>query len=186
VAHGLGAALDNRGPGANRASGCECRVRHYRIHPGGHPECGSQGTNTPAQRGGKITINGRVIVVPDNLIVQMPAASFKWAELFDPAVSTPVGTYVPARPVQPANRTGLALNDPLANHFPSYEVRVVGNIITDPATGVQRYIAGLIVPAAQQGLNGQSGTSTLSTMPPAGSASAGPWATPPPGPCGAQ
>jgi hypothetical protein len=116
-----------------------------------------RGTNTPAQRGGKITINGRVIVVPDNLIVQMPAASFKWAELFDPAVSTPVGTYVPARPVQPANRTGLALNDPLANHFPSYEVRVVGNIITDPATGVQRYIAGLIVPAAQQGLNGQSG-----------------------------
>jgi hypothetical protein len=111
------------------------------------------------QEGGTITINGRLIIIPDNLIVQMPASSFTWAQLFDPAVSAavPAGFYNPARPVQPAGRTGLALNDPGQNHFPSYEVRVVGNIITNPATGVQRYIAAMILPAAQQGLNAQSG-----------------------------
>jgi hypothetical protein len=118
-----------------------------------NPRAGS----TPGQQGGILFVNGIRIIIPDNLIVQMPAASFKWSELFDPAVYAPVGNYVPARPALPANRTGLALHDPLANHFPSYEVRVVGNIVTDEAAGTQRYIAAMIVPATQQGLNAGSG-----------------------------
>jgi hypothetical protein len=110
-----------------------------------------------SKAGGDMTVNGRFITIPKNLIVQMPAASFKWAALFDPTVSFPVGTYTPPRLAQPAGQTGLALMDPLANHFPSYEVRVVGNIIRNPATGKQQYIAAMILPATQQGLNGQSG-----------------------------
>lgn len=111
----------------------------------------------PAMRGGVIWVNGTRIIVPDNSLVQFPASTWTWAQLFDPAAWAPVGNYNPPRPVPPAGRTGLALNDPLANHFPSYEVRVLGNIITDSATGTQRYVAALILPVVQQGLNGQSG-----------------------------
>jgi hypothetical protein len=98
------------------------------------------------------------MIVPNNSIVQMPAAAFSWADLFGPRNSTPVpvGGYG-LRPPVPNNRTGLALADPLKMHFPSYEVRVVGNIKTDPATGAQTYIVGLILPASQQGLNMGSG-----------------------------
>jgi len=51
---------------------------------------GKQGAGaTPASAfGGTITINGIKIIVPDNSIVQMPAAAFTWAELFDPAQSS--------------------------------------------------------------------------------------------------
>jgi hypothetical protein len=110
-----------------------------------------------ANGGGTITVNGIKMTVPQNSIVQMPAAAFSWADLFNPAVSAPVGTYIPARPVQPAGVMGLAIADPAANRFPSYEVRVVGNIITTPPSGIQQYIVGMILPASQQGLNGQSG-----------------------------
>jgi hypothetical protein len=111
----------------------------------------------PTTRAGSITVNGIKMIVPQNSIVQMPAAAFSWPDLFNPAVSAPVGTYSPARPVQPAGRMGLAQNDPVANFFPSYEVRAVGNIITNETTGTQQYIVAMILPAAQQGLNGQSG-----------------------------
>lgn len=116
----------------------------------------------PAMRGGTIAVNGKVITIPDNSLIQFPASTWTWAQLFDPTAWGPV--YDPAitptpisKPLPPAGRTGLALNDPLLNHFPSYEVHVVGNVITNPTTGTQQYIAGLIVPAAQQGLNGQNG-----------------------------
>jgi hypothetical protein len=115
-------------------------------------------TVVPARlRGGTLTINNIEMIVPNNSIVQMPAAAFTWADLFGPLNTTPVGTYTPARPVVPASRTGLALTDPIRLHFPSYEVRVVGNIITDPVTLTQQYIVGLILPVAQQGLNAGSG-----------------------------
>ena len=108
-------------------------------------------------RGGTLTINGIEMIVPNNSIVQMPAAAFSWADLFGPRNSTPVGNYSPARLVIPAGRTGLALADAPRMHFPSYEVRVVGNILTDPTTGAQTYIVGMILPASQQGLNMGSG-----------------------------
>lgn len=115
------------------------------------------GTIHPRLRGGTLTVNGITMIVPNNSIVQTPAGTFSWADLFTPAVSAPVGNYVPARINHILGRTGMALNDRITNHFPSYEVSVVGNIVTDAATGTQTYIVGLIVPAAQQGLNAASG-----------------------------
>jgi hypothetical protein len=121
----------------------------------------SAGVN-PVMRGGTIVINGKSIIVPDNSIVQFPASSWSWAQMFDPTAWGPV--YDPAiatppatKPLPPAGTTGLALKDPLVNHFPSYEARVVGNIVTNPSTGGQVYVAGVIVPVAQQGLNAQGG-----------------------------
>ncbi|MFP5213345.1 MAG: hypothetical protein ACLGPL_08200, partial [Acidobacteriota bacterium] len=50
-----------------------------------------------------------------------------------------------------------ALIDPQVNSFPSYEVRIVGNIVRGIVPGSEVYIAGLVVPASQQGMNGQQG-----------------------------
>lgn len=112
--------------------------------------------------GGTIVINGKRMVVPDNTIVQFPASAWTWAQLFDPTAWAPV--YDPAittppvnPPAPPAGKTGLALTDPLVNHFPSYEVSVSGNIVTDFVAGTQSYIVGLITPVAQQGLNNHGG-----------------------------
>ena len=117
--------------------------------------------------GGSITVNGKRMIIPDNSIVQMPAAAFTWADLFNSAAWAPV--YGPdvtpnpitagtAQPLPPAGVMGLALNDPLVNHFPSYQVTAVGNIVVNPrVNSVQNYIVGLIVPAEQQGLNNHSG-----------------------------
>jgi hypothetical protein len=61
------------------------------------------------------------------------------------------------KPLPALNRTGLALNDPLVNHFPAFEVSAVGNIITDFTTGTQRYIVGLIAPISQIDLHNHGG-----------------------------
>lgn len=116
----------------------------------------------PLLRGGSISVQGKGITVPDNTLVQFPASTWTWPQLFDYAAWSPVydPAIVPAplqKPAPPAGTTGLALRDPLVNNFPSYEVRVVGNIVTNPTNGFQDYIAGLIVPVTQQGLSAQSG-----------------------------
>ncbi|MEY4748212.1 MAG: hypothetical protein RIQ60_426 [Pseudomonadota bacterium] len=106
----------------------------------------------PKLRGGWIKVNGKDIVVPCNTVLQMPATSLTWAELFDPSLVDP--TVIP--PYTPP-MTGLALADkvrlPVASGMypynapmPSYEVRVQGNVVDG------RYIAGLIF-IAQQSLN---------------------------------
>ena len=114
--------------------------------------------NTNLVAGGTITVNGVKILVPNNLIVQMPAAAFTWQQMFNTAISTPVivpGTAT--RTNHRAGQTGLALADnPLAGTragvagatgpFPSFEVTVQGNITFD-AAGNQPYIAALILPA---------------------------------------
>lgn len=99
----------------------------------------------PSLAGGTITVNGQIIVVPCNTILQMPATSLTFAELFSLA---PLGT--------PPGTTGLALADPIATKtginaaLPSYEVRVEGNVISG------QYIAGLIF-ISQQSLNANRG-----------------------------
>ena len=95
----------------------------------------------PSLRGGTITVNGQIIIVPCNTILQMPATSMTFEELFSlaPAGTTP-GT------------TGLALSDVLPTQsgrnaaLPSVEVRVEGNVISG------QYVAGLIF-VSQQSLN---------------------------------
>jgi len=117
----------------------------------------------PRLAGGTVTVNGIKMIVPCNSIIQLPAATMTWADLFSAAQATPVGSYiggatpVPANPVPTGEtKTGLALADnPMP--FPSFEVSVNGNIVGKNPDGTDRYIVGLIVPVTQQGLNGSSG-----------------------------
>lgn len=100
-------------------------------------------------RGGKLVVNGIEIIIPCNTILQMPATSLAWAELFDSTL-TPVGT-VPGT-------SGLALADkvllpgsivpsqPGSLPLPAYEIHVQGNIVNG------QHIAGLVF-ISQQALN---------------------------------
>jgi hypothetical protein len=95
--------------------------------------------------GGSMTINGHVVIVPRNTILQMPAFALTWQELFAlaPYPYGPSGN----------GQSGLAQTDtppPLA----TYEVRVQGNRIAN-GTG-DRYIAGLVF-LSQQSLNASQG-----------------------------
>jgi len=110
----------------------------------------------PALAGGTVTVNGITMIVPCNTILQMPAATLTWAQLFDSASSAPVGSVIGTVPAAGSGQTRLALTDGPAP-FPSFEVHVQGNVVTDPAGGAARYIVGLIVPVTQQGLNASSG-----------------------------
>jgi hypothetical protein len=139
-----------------------------------NPRVGTTIPSDPQLYGGTLTVNGIKMIVPNNTVVQMPAASFTWAQLFNPATSASVG-YTPPRPNHRPGITGLALADNLVNPlqgtragaglvsapgagpYPAYEVSVNGNVVTDPVTGAQRYIVGLITPIEQQVLNGTGG-----------------------------
>ncbi len=132
------------------------------------------GAPSPRLAGGTMTVNGIKMIVPCNSIVQMSAATFTWADLFDPANSAPVGTYigaltgaVPANPTALTaplvSKTGLALADsPMP--FPSFAVSATGNVVgkndgTVPGLplGTDKYIVAYITPIEQQVLNGGSG-----------------------------
>lgn len=127
---------------------------------------GTAPLSDPRLRGGYLTVNGIKMIVPNNTIVQLPAGAFTWADLFDPSVSASVPSgKINIRPGQ----SGLALADnPLSGTrsgsfaagtvpFPAYNVSVVGNITTDPGTGEQKYIIGLIAPIEQQVLHNGAG-----------------------------
>jgi hypothetical protein len=112
----------------------------------------------PVLWGGTVTLNGITMIVPCNTIVQMPATSLTWAQLFDPAVSAPVhSTPTNGLSSNPSpGQTGLALADAAAP-FPSFEIRAIGNVVKD-ASGKGQYVIGLIAPISQQGLNLGVGT----------------------------
>lgn len=120
-------------------------------------------TGLPAARlrGGTMTVNGVKMIVPCNSIVQMSAATFTWADLFDPANAAAVGTtnVGSALPVQGAGQTRLALADnPMP--FPSFAVSATGNVVGKNPDGTDRYIVAYITPIEQQVLNGGSGIIT--------------------------
>ena len=105
----------------------------------------------PRLAGGMLKVNDLTVIVPCNTILQMPAATLTWQELFSLAprhIGLPIGT--DGIPTQ----TGLALKDkvtsPVGTRYngplPSYEVRVQGNVVNG------KYIAGLIF-ISQQSLN---------------------------------
>ena len=122
--------------------------------------------NTDLRAGGTMTVNGIKILVPNNTILQMPATSFTWAQLFDPANSAKLPGNVMH---QIQGQTMLALADiptprlpplrlPLEPTFPAFAVHVVGNVVANPVFGgAPRYIAGLILPITQQDLNSGQG-----------------------------
>jgi hypothetical protein len=97
--------------------------------------------------GGRVKVNGVEIIIPCNTILQMPATSLTWADLFDPTL-TPAGTAL--------NSSGLALDDidMKSGSFPlpAYEIHIQGNIVKDSVTGETKHIAGLVF-ISQQALN---------------------------------
>ena len=128
----------------------------------------------PRLAGGTVTLNGQTIIIPCNTILQMPAATMPWADLFN---KTPAATAI-----VPAGQTGMALTDLVGNvdatgvpystpgllsmkmtsatsatlqtrvnaSLPSYEIHVQGNVVNG------RYIAGLVF-VSQQSLNAGQG-----------------------------
>ena len=112
----------------------------------------------PRLAGGTLKVNGVQVVVPCNTILQMPASTLTWQELFSLAprdIGLPLdGNGVPTQ-------TGLALTDkvqlPITTSYngplPSFEVHVQGNVVDG------KYIAGLIF-LSQQNLNLAQGVIT--------------------------
>ena len=108
--------------------------------------------------GGTLKVNNLQVIVPCNTVLQMPAATLTWQELFSLAprdIGLPLdGNGVPTQ-------TGLALADklklPIATPYngplPSFEVHVQGNVVDG------KYIAGLIF-VSQQNLNLAQGVIT--------------------------
>ncbi len=96
------------------------------------------------QQGGFVVVNGVTIVIPCNTILQMPAATFTWAEVFDKARFPVFLT------LAPSNNSGLN-NSGQQSHrqgfkYPSNEVTISGNIVN----GI--YVAGLVY-ISQEKLN---------------------------------
>jgi hypothetical protein len=122
--------------------------------------------------GGTLTMNGINMIVPANSVVQFPANTLQWADLFDPKVYSPVydTTGVPTEPnlaITPGT-TGLALLDNPAQKkgvspYLPFNANVLGNIDTQNVTGkgVDSYIVGLILPIDQDLGNGGSGVITF-------------------------
>jgi hypothetical protein len=84
--------------------------------------------------GGTITVNGTVITVPTNTLLQMPAFALTWQELFKQAPA-PYGP----------GQSGLAMTD-TPTPLNTYEVHIQGNRVAN------QYIAGLMF-ISQQSLN---------------------------------
>jgi hypothetical protein len=87
-------------------------------------------TTDPHRFGGTLTLNNGPIVIPCNLVIQLPANTFTWADFVNGGPSLALGT-----------------------GYPSFEMRAVGNIVGD------RRIAGLLY-ASQQSFNTSTGVIT--------------------------
>jgi hypothetical protein len=89
----------------------------------------------PSRFGGTVTLNNQTITIPCNLVVQMPANTFTWADFVhggDPGPDPNFGDLS------------------LGKGYPSFEIGVQGNIVDG------KWIAGLAF-VSQQSLNGGSG-----------------------------
>jgi len=65
----------------------------------------------PRLAGGTVTLNGQNIVIPCNTVLQLPAASMSWADLFNP------GKGLAPTAIAPVGQTGLALGDLLGSTY---------------------------------------------------------------------
>ena len=110
-------------------------------------------------QGGTVKVNGITVIIPCNTILQMPAATLTWQELFSLAprdMGLPLGDN--GIPTQTGMAQKDSVNIPLATSvnnspLPSYEIHVVGNVVNG------QYIAGLVF-ISQQALNLGSGVIT--------------------------
>ncbi|WP_045835017.1 hypothetical protein [Hyphomicrobium sp. 99] len=93
--------------------------------------------------GGNVTINGTKIVIPCNLVVQMPANTVTWADFV-----TGLEGQVSPEPYDLASITSTSQN-------PSFELHLIGNVVNGT------YIAALGY-ASQQSVN--SGTGVISSI----------------------
>ncbi|MBZ5725383.1 MAG: hypothetical protein LAP87_10325 [Acidobacteriia bacterium] len=90
--------------------------------------------------GGTVLLNGYLVTIPRNTLVEMPAASLTWGEIF---------TLAPP-PYAGAGQSGLAMSDSPAP-LTTYEITVIGNRIVRSATD-DKYVAGLVM-ISQQSAN---------------------------------
>ncbi len=109
--------------------------------------------------GGTLTMNGTTMIVPANSIIQFPANTLTWAQLFSQMFSSPVydpGITAPPNLIIAPGKTGLAIADnpartPGTSPYLPFNAIVLGNIDVRNATGhgVGAYIVGLILPINQ-------------------------------------
>jgi hypothetical protein len=118
-----------------------------------------------AAGGGTLTMNGVTMIVPANSVIQFPANTITWADLFNPTVSAPVNDVAPTIP---ASKTGLALLDnstmvPGVSPYLPFNAIVSGNIDVKNTTGhgAGAYIVALILPIGQDLGNGGQGFITF-------------------------
>ena len=97
--------------------------------------CPNTPANKPERFGGTVKLNNTVITVPCNMVIQMPANTFRWAD------------FVKGAPPLFANPS-LVLGSPTT--YPSFEIQVIGNTVAG------QNIAGLMY-FSQQSLNSGSG-----------------------------
>jgi hypothetical protein len=150
-------------------SGAQVTVLNSNVPPGfgqaGYIQAASVNNFADPNSGGTLTMNGVRMIVPENSVVQFPASTQKWRDLFDPTVSAPVNDVAPTIP---AGRTGLALLDNPAqakgvSPYLPFNAIVLGNIDVKNRTGhgVGAYIVGLILPINQDLGNGGQGFITF-------------------------
>ena len=101
---------------------------------------------SPLRWGGSAMVNGLRITIPCNTILQMPASTFTWAELFDARSNTTNATAANT-PLVPLTLPRPGTTIPAGSfRYPSTEVTIVGNVVSG------RHVAGLVF-ISQQSLN---------------------------------
>ncbi|MCX6925161.1 MAG: hypothetical protein NT154_18405, partial [Verrucomicrobia bacterium] len=105
--------------------------------------------------GGTVTVNGQVIIVPKNTIVEMPAAALTWQQVFAQAPA-PYGIPGTLGVTATVPETGWSLADTNGTPAPlhNYEFTVVGNRVINAAG--DNWIAALIY-ISQASLNSGQG-----------------------------
>src|SRR3954468_9697998 len=99
--------------------------------------------------GGTIKVNGHVIVVPKETVVEFPANALTWQEIFSQAPA------LYGLSASPQPETGMAIAD-LPATLTTYEAHVIGNRVLNGPAGADLHIAGLIF-VAQASLSSGSG-----------------------------
>jgi hypothetical protein len=99
--------------------------------------CPNTPADQPSRFGGTLTLNHGPVVIPCNMVIQLPANTMTWADFVN-------------GPAAPAPSLGSLA---LGGASPSFEVQAVGNMVGD------RRIAGLLY-ASQQSLNTSTGVIT--------------------------